>query len=78
MSAPTVKTFNDDEIRSLIRNSDPILQLYIRRLKEALQRQQQLTGQAINKLRDMKKKHMDELREKWEQDEKCPICGSID
>lgn len=52
--SPTVKTINEQAIKTDLKSSGKKEALhYIKKLKEAIERQQRLTGEAINKLRQV-------------------------
>ena len=55
MKAPVVKTFNDKEIDQLIEVANPLIKQYIQALKNALWRQEDVTRQAIKKIRELSK-----------------------
>ena len=50
-----VKTFSDSEIKRLIKQTEPILQEYIKKLKDSLENQKKITGKSILKLREQEK-----------------------
>ena len=49
----TLKTFDDDKIKKLIKECDPELKLYIEALKRALQGQKDTTVLANKKIKEL-------------------------
>ena len=47
-----VKTFNREKIKKLISECDPYLRMYIQKLQDALTRQETITAEAIQKLKE--------------------------
>lgn len=54
MNDITVKTFDEERVSKLIKEADPYLKKYIACLKKHLELQNQLTQEAISKLRNSK------------------------